>query len=247
MQSKPMALAPASLASCEPQNYNHTCLLTPLLSSRTQFLELARYITYSQVHLTTIMTSQSELTSDPFFPDQKKRKVMSPSAAPTTQETPTLLKPTTAPPSTDPSVYDIHHQKFLSDGLPSTSSAWLSRSRLVSEILAADAAARDIDNKSPRAEIALLKSAGLLKVLGPAKYGGGGQSWETAYQVIREVAKGDGSIGMLLGYHLLWSTTADVVGSEEQRERWQREIIENNYFVGGVLRLQVGGCGEWKC
>jgi alkylation response protein AidB-like acyl-CoA dehydrogenase len=100
-------------------------------------------------------------------------------------------------PASDPAIYDVHHEKFASEGLPPTSEAWLSRARQVSEILAQDAAARDIENKSPRAEIALLKSAGLLRVLGPAEIGGGGQTWEIGYKVIREVAKGDGSIGML--------------------------------------------------
>jgi alkylation response protein AidB-like acyl-CoA dehydrogenase len=136
-------------------------------------------------------------------------------------------------PSSDPTVYDVHHQKFISDGLPSTAEAWVERARRVGEILAVDAAARDIENKSPKAEIALLKSAGLLKVLGPKAIGGGGQTWEVGYKVIREVAKGDGSLGMLLGYHLLWSTTANVVGTDEQKERIQKLIIKNNYFVGG--------------
>lgn len=40
---------------------------------------------------------------------------------------------------------------------------------------------------------------------------------------------------MLLGYHLLWSTTADVVGSAEQADRTQKLILENNYFIGGAV------------
>jgi hypothetical protein len=36
----------------------------------------------------------------------------------------------------------------------------------VNEILGTDAAARDIENKSPRTEVALLKSSGLTKILG---------------------------------------------------------------------------------
>lgn len=40
---------------------------------------------------------------------------------------------------------------------------------------------------------------------------------------------------MLLGYHLLWSTTARVVGSPEQAERVEDLIISNNYFVGGAV------------
>ena len=136
---------------------------------------------------------------------------------------------------TDSSIYDSHHQRFARERQPIDEAGWVERARQVREILAADAAERDIANKSPRAEIALLKSSGLLKVLGPAKYGGGNQTWETGYKVIREVAKGDGSLGMLLGYHLLWSTTANVVGRDDQKEQVQQIIIENNYFVGGGL------------
>ena len=43
------------------------------------------------------------------------------------------------------------------------------------------------------------------------------------------------SIGMLLGYHLLWSTTANVVGTPAQADRHQKLIIENNYFIGGAV------------
>lgn len=40
---------------------------------------------------------------------------------------------------------------------------------------------------------------------------------------------------MLLGYHLLWSTTANVVGTVEQADRINKLIISNNYFVGGAV------------
>lgn len=40
---------------------------------------------------------------------------------------------------------------------------------------------------------------------------------------------------MLLGYHLLWSTTANVVGSAEQADRIQKLVIQNNYFIGGAV------------
>jgi hypothetical protein len=135
--------------------------------------------------------------------------------------------------SSDPSVYASHHEAYVAKGLPSSPSSWLHRAQEVSNILASDAAARDLANKSPVAEVSLLKSSGLLKILGPIEYGGGGQSWEIGYKAIREVAKGDGSIGMLLGYHLLWSKTADIIGTDEQKDRFQKLIIENNYFVGG--------------
>lgn len=43
------------------------------------------------------------------------------------------------------------------------------------------------------------------------------------------------SIGMLLGYHLLWSTIANAIGSPEQIEHTNKTIISNNYFVGGAV------------
>ncbi|KAJ5225166.1 hypothetical protein N7468_006391 [Penicillium chermesinum] len=136
-------------------------------------------------------------------------------------------------PATDPAVYASYQAKWAA--LPDTADAWLARAREVADVLAQDAAQRDQENKSPRAEVALLKHSGLLKVLGPKKYGGGEQPWSVGYQTIREVAKADGSIGMLLGYHLLWSTTANVVGTPEQIERTHETIIKNNYFVGGAV------------
>ncbi|GMF75532.1 unnamed protein product [Aspergillus oryzae] len=44
---------------------------------------------------------------------------------------------------------------------------------------------------------------------------------------------------MLLGYHLLWSVTAHIVGTDEQKERYEKLIIENNYFIG-VTRAPSG-------
>ena len=40
---------------------------------------------------------------------------------------------------------------------------------------------------------------------------------------------------MLLGYHLLWSTTARVVGTDEQADRTEQVILTHNYFVGGAV------------
>ena len=46
---------------------------------------------------------------------------------------------------------------------------------------------------------------------------------------------------MLLGYHLLWSTTANVLGTEEQMKRVQKLIIEGNKFVGGESPHGISG------
>jgi alkylation response protein AidB-like acyl-CoA dehydrogenase len=75
----------------------------------------------------------------------------------------------------DPAVYSEYEKKWSS--IPEDEASWLQRAQEVADILAIDAVLRDQENKSPRAEVALLKHAGLLKVLGPRGYGGGGQPW----------------------------------------------------------------------
>jgi alkylation response protein AidB-like acyl-CoA dehydrogenase len=90
----------------------------------------------------------------------------------------------------DPSVYAEYEKKWPS--LPEDEAGWLQRSQEVADVLAVDAGLRDRENKSPRAEVALLKHAGLLKALGPKKYGGGEQPWSVGYKLIRKVAEADG-------------------------------------------------------
>ena len=138
-------------------------------------------------------------------------------------------------PATDPAVYDTHHQSFKKLPLPSNPDEWFQRVARVSAILADDAALREKENKNPIAEVSLLNSSGFTKVLGPQKYGGGDQGWSVAYKVIREVAKADGSISMLLGYHLLWRSAVNAVGTDEQKDRTQKLILENNFYVGGAV------------
>ncbi len=75
----------------------------------------------------------------------------------------------------------------------------------VSELLHADEAIRDRGNVVPYRQVQLLKDAGLVTNLGPKSAGGAGLSWKEAYQVIRIIARGDGSLGQLIGYHYLWS------------------------------------------
>jgi hypothetical protein len=95
-----------------------------------------------------------------------------------------------AVPSTDPAVYEEYATKW--SALPEDEAGWVQRAKDVAVVLDQDAAIRERENKSPIAEIQLLKYAGLLKILGPKKYGGGEQPWSVGYKAIREVAKADG-------------------------------------------------------
>jgi alkylation response protein AidB-like acyl-CoA dehydrogenase len=118
---------------------------------------------------------------------------------------------------------------------PQTSADWLERAAEVSDILAADAVERDRAGLSPHREVALLKASGLVTLLGPVEHGGGGQTWATAYKVIRTVARGDGSIGQLLGYHYLWAWAARLVATEEQIAAVEELYTSENLLFGGAV------------
>ena len=79
--------------------------------------------------------------------------------------------------SRDPAVYAEFEKNWSS--IPDDEAGWLQRAQEVADVLAIDAVVRDRENKSPRAEVALLKHSGLLKILGQRQYGGGGQPWSS--------------------------------------------------------------------
>ena len=118
---------------------------------------------------------------------------------------------------------------------PDSPEGWVERAREVAARLAVDAVERDRAGRTPYEEVQLLKEAGLVPLLAPAEYGGGGQDWTTAYRVIRAVAAGDGSIGQLLGYHYLWAWAARLVATPEQIEAVERQAAEQEWFFGGAV------------
>lgn len=116
-----------------------------------------------------------------------------------------------------------------------TEAEWLATARDVAAKLAVDAVERDRANQTPYREVRLLKDAGLVTLLGPPEHGGGGQRWETAYRVTREIARADGSIGQLLGYHYLWAWAARLVGTDEQIAAVEELYTRNTLFFGGAV------------
>ncbi|MFG2827664.1 acyl-CoA dehydrogenase family protein [Streptomyces sp. NPDC048434] len=118
---------------------------------------------------------------------------------------------------------------------PEGPQGWIERAAEVAAVLATDAVARDRAGATPYAEVQLLKDSGLVTLLGPTAHGGAGQDWPTAYRVIREVAKADGSIGQLLGYHYLWNWAARLVGTREQWEHVEAEAARHQWFFGGAV------------
>ncbi|QEO15027.1 monooxygenase [Agromyces intestinalis] len=130
---------------------------------------------------------------------------------------------------------DVVTDRWRGAARPQTSAEWLVRAEEVSDILSADAVERDRAGGAPRAEVELLKASGLVTLLGPVEHGGGGQRWETAYRVIRIIARGDGSIGQLLGYHYLWAWAARLVATDEQIAAVEEAYTAGNLLFGGAV------------
>ncbi len=118
---------------------------------------------------------------------------------------------------------------------PATAEEWLERAAEVGAVLAVDAVERDHAGLTPHSEVRLLKDSGLATLLGPVEHGGGGQTWQTAYRVAREVSKADGSIGQLLGYHYLWAWAVRFLGTPEQIAAVEELYTTNRYFFGGAV------------
>jgi alkylation response protein AidB-like acyl-CoA dehydrogenase len=112
---------------------------------------------------------------------------------------------------------------------------WIARAREIADVLAEDALNRDRANASPAGEADLLRKSGLPGLLVPREYGGAGEGWRTALPVVREIAKADGSIAQLLGYHYVNSANLWLVGSAAVRERWARPTAEHQWLWGDAV------------
>jgi alkylation response protein AidB-like acyl-CoA dehydrogenase len=112
---------------------------------------------------------------------------------------------------------------------------WIERAREVAATLAADALERDRANAEPVAEAQLLREAGLPALLIPAEYGGPGETWRTALGVVREIAKADGSIAQLLGYHYVNQSNLWFSGDKGVRETFGRSSAEYQWLWGDAV------------
>ena len=108
--------------------------------------------------------------------------------------------------------------------------------------LAARGAELDREGLAPRPEIIRLKNTGLLNALHAPEIGGGGLDWVDALKLVRIVARGESSIGQLLGYHyvnsqwIYWSfadkARADALGAE---------TVSRNLYWGAAVNPRDPG------
>ena len=138
------------------------------------------------------------------------------------------------------------------DGTPPTSSAApravleqvLATADRVAAQLAKTSAASDRANKSPRAEIELLRDNDLLHVQEPVAYGGSGLNYAQASLVTRAIARGDTSIAHLIGYHFAQTRIAHLFGTPAQADAQSRRNAKEKLFWGGVQNPRGGSLLE---
>lgn len=94
---------------------------------------------------------------------------------------------------------------------------------------------RDKRGGTAKFERDLLRESGLLSLIIPKSLGGKGEDWKTVLQLTRELAKVDGSIAHLFGYHFLCLTSVHLFGSPFQKEKLYKETAEKNLFWGNAF------------
>lgn len=118
--------------------------------------------------------------------------------------------------------------------------------RRLAEGWRASAVARDRTGGTAKGERDQLRESGLLSLSIPKEYGGWGADWPTILEVVREVAKSDGSLGHIYGYHLGNAPAIELFGSPEQKARWFRALAQNNWWTGNASSENNSHVLDWK-
>jgi alkylation response protein AidB-like acyl-CoA dehydrogenase len=109
--------------------------------------------------------------------------------------------------------------------------AWLQVAREVSAEFALTVDQRYKERASPRPQLDRLLESGLASILIRKESGGGGGDWALAIEIIREIAAGDGSLGVLLMHHLLATNGLHRL-PEPVRTQRETEVTQKRFWLG---------------
>ncbi|WP_075791157.1 acyl-CoA dehydrogenase family protein [Massilia putida] len=101
--------------------------------------------------------------------------------------------------------------------------------------LRATAVERDRAGGHAASERASIGAAGLLALSVPREFGGQGADWKTIADVVRIVARADGALAHLLGFHHLQVATVRLLGSARQQRRLLTDTAERRLFWGNAV------------
>ncbi|MFC0582169.1 acyl-CoA dehydrogenase family protein [Micrococcoides hystricis] len=112
---------------------------------------------------------------------------------------------------------------------------WVPKAQAAAAELAQDVLARDAANQEPFAEVEILRKHDLITAIIPSEFGGGGAAFSTVFEIVRELAKVDGSIAQLFAYHSVNVAGIGVFGDEETTARLWRKIADEQALVGDAV------------
>ena len=118
--------------------------------------------------------------------------------------------------------------------------------RSLAQSFKASARERDKKGGTAKAERDAIRESGLLSLLIPQTYGGWGADWPTALEVVKEIAKADGSIAHVFGYHLGSVPIVELFGTLEQKERFYRNVVKHRWFAGNASSENNAHVMDWK-
>ncbi len=133
--------------------------------------------------------------------------------------------------------YQEVDQLFYRDHTPEEA-RWLRIAREVSDEFAQSAPERYRTKEKPYAQIQRLHESGLATLLIRKEQGGGGVDWAFAVEIIREIAAGDGSLGVLMVNHSFGQNGLKGL-PEPLRTQREREAVEQQIWFGN------GGNNPW--
>ncbi|OCP02718.1 MULTISPECIES: acyl-CoA dehydrogenase family protein [unclassified Ensifer] len=116
------------------------------------------------------------------------------------------------------------------------------RAEALSDDLARRGAALDRIGAPPREEIEALRQAGLLTALHSPEVGGAGLSWVDGLRLVRIIARGESSIGQLLGYHYVNSQYV-YWAAADPKQAWVlgAETVERQLYWGAAVNPRDPG------
>ncbi|OCJ07217.1 acyl-CoA dehydrogenase [Rhizobium sp. AC27/96] len=111
----------------------------------------------------------------------------------------------------------------------------------ISADLSKRAAELDREGRPPLGEIVKLKNAGLLNALHAPEIGGGGLDWVDGLRLTRILARGESSIGQLLGYHYVNSQYVYWGFDEARAQELGSKTVANSLYWGAAVNPRDPG------
>lgn len=113
--------------------------------------------------------------------------------------------------------------------------------------LAQTAAERDALGGTPKVQRDRLRESGLLAMWIPKELGGWGCDWTETFDVVRTIARADGSLGHVFGFQHLLLATVRLFAAPEQWRPWWEETARQRWFWGNALNpLDARTSLEWR-